>query len=410
MTKLIFINRFFSPDHSATSQIVSDLAFHLSREGIKVAVVTSRLAYDGTLPMLPAHETIEGVEVHRVATTRFGRGSLFGRIADYGSFYLSAQRMLAGLVEKGDVVVAKTDPPLISVLAHRVAQRRGGRFVNWIQDLYPETAQNLGFRALSGPVGSLLTGLRNRTLRDAHANVVIGERMAARVAAAGADPAKVHVICNWVDEQAIRPVAPADNPLRREWSLADRFVVAYSGNLGRAHEVDTLLDAAQRLRGEGTVTFLFIGGGHGTTALKSEVSRRGLDDLFVFRPYQPAASLSRSLSVGDVHWLSLRPQLEGLIVPSKLYGIAAVGRPIIAVGAPDGEVGRLVSREGCGVAVAQGDGEGLAAAIRRLRDDVALREAQGRRARALVETVLSRAGELAKWQALVEDLSRPASA
>ncbi|MCZ8105764.1 MAG: glycosyltransferase family 4 protein [Burkholderiales bacterium] len=398
---MIFVNRFFWPDHSATSQIVSDLAFHLSRKGRSVAVVTSRLAYDGTLPLLPASANVDGVDVHRVATTGFGRGAIVGRIADYGSFYLSAGRKLAALIERDDIVVAKTDPPLISLVAHAVARRRGARFVNWIQDLYPETAEQLGVSALKGPLGAASRRMRNASLRAADANVAIGERMASRLVACGALPGSVHVIPNWVDETAIRPVAHEYNPLRREWGLDRKFVVGYSGNLGRAHEFETLLGAAERLKHEDDLVFLFIGGGHHASRLGEEVGRRGLSHLFMFKPYQPAERLSQSLSAPDVHWLSLLPQIEGLIVPSKFYGIAAAGRPVFSVADPEGEVSSIVVREGCGIAIAPGDAAGLAAALSRLRMDHALRTRMGDRARALSEAVFSRRRALEAWERIL---------
>ncbi len=140
MSRLIFVNRFFFPDHSATSQILSDLAFDLSSAGRDVHVIASRQIYDDPKASLPKHETISGVQVHRVASTRFGRAALAGRAVDYVSFYRSVQRVLGEIARRGDVIVVKTDPPLTSVVAMGAARRGGARLVNWLQDLYPEIA------------------------------------------------------------------------------------------------------------------------------------------------------------------------------------------------------------------------------------------------------------------------------
>jgi colanic acid biosynthesis glycosyl transferase WcaI len=411
MNRIVFINRFFHPDHSATSQILSDLAFALAAEGMPITLVTSRLRYDGGGEPLPASEVIRGVEVIRVATTRFGRSSIAGRLFDYASFYASAGRVLSGLVRPGDVVVAKTDPPLISLLAYAVSRRRGARFVNWIQDLYPETAQQLGVFALKGPTGAILTRLRNATLRGADANVAIGRTMAARLISCTARPESVCVIPNWVDEASIRPVSHEANALRGQWGLRDRFVVAYSGNLGRAHEFETLLGAARILKDDTDLVFLFIGGGHHASRMGAEVERRGLSHLFCFKPYQPAERLAESLSAADVHWLSLLPQIEGLIVPSKFYGIAAVGRPMIVVADPLGELGTVVREADAGAAVAVGDAAALAAAICRLKSNGTLKERQGRNARDLAEGAFSRARALDAWRSLLTTLleKRPAA-
>ena len=193
MRRLIFINRFFAPDHSATSQILSDLAFDLAGAGREVHLVTSRQIYDDPKATLPERETINGVDVHRVASTGFGRTALFGRSIDYVSFYRSVRRCLNDLVRPGDIVIAKTDPPLMSVVARPVVRRNGARLVNWLQDIYPETAVELGVPFMRGPVAASLVALRNATLREAAATVVVGDLMARKVEALGAPAERIHV-------------------------------------------------------------------------------------------------------------------------------------------------------------------------------------------------------------------------
>jgi glycosyltransferase involved in cell wall biosynthesis len=168
------------------------------------------------------------------------------------------------------------------------------------------------------------------------------------------------------------------------------------------------LDAAQRLRSVPDLTFLFIGDGHRVGWLKDRVEQMGLGGMFQFRPYQPREDLAHSLSVADVHWLSLRPELEGLIVPSKFYGIAAAGRATIAVTAPDGEIGQLVLRHNCGVQVNPGDGETLADWILRLRQDNEFRETLGSNAKRLSELRFSRTRSLELWSELLDELRDPA--
>ena len=147
MKRLFFLNRYFYPDHSATSQLFSDLAFHLAASGRRVHVITSQQRYDDPGSRLPAEETVNGVHVSRVPTTQFGRSGLAGRGLDYLSFYASAWRLLPKLLEQDDILVAMTDPPLVSIVAMRAAQRRGAHLVNWLQDIYPEVAVQLGISA-----------------------------------------------------------------------------------------------------------------------------------------------------------------------------------------------------------------------------------------------------------------------
>lgn len=410
--RIIFLNRFFFPDHSATSQMLTDLAFHLAGCGNDVRVVTSQQRYDDARAGLPRAETIGGVSVYRIATTRFGRSALIGRGFDYLSFYIAASRLVLAWAKPGDVLVAKTDPPLLSVAAMQAAKRRGLQLVNWLQDLYPEVAGALGVPFIKGPLGRGLLQLRDASLRAASLNVAVGERMAEIVRARGVPPERVRVIPNWCDDEEIQPVAPLDNPRRREWGLGNRFVVGYSGNLGRGHEFETVLAAAERLRNDQRFCFLFIGGGNKFAELARSVREHGLSHMFCFLPYQERSVLRFSLGVADVHLISLRPALDGLIVPSKLYGIAAAGRPIIAMAALDGEIARLVRTHDCGIAIEPGDGELLAATLRRLRANLDRCNAMGRRARTMLDAQFTRRDAFERWRNLIEELpdfSAPAS-
>lgn len=409
---VIFLNRYFHPDHSATSQMLSELAFGLAAAGLPVRVITGRQRYDDPAAALPAFETVAGVHVHRVATTRFGRARLPGRALDYLTFYLAAAVCLFRLARRGDVVVAKTDPPLLSIIAAPVARLRGARLVNWLQDVFPEVAEALGVGGRAGRLTfAILRRLRNRSLRAASANVVLGSRMAEVVARQGVDQSRIHIIPNWADGTCIRPIAAADNPLRAAWGYNGAFVVGYSGNLGRAHEPDTLTDAMVRLQAQASppgadipqVMFLFIGGGAKSGALQAEVARRRLVNVR-FEPYQPQDRLAESLSVADVHIASLIPELEGLIVPSKVYGIAAAGRPIVYIGDPDGEIPRVLRAFDIGVTVRQGDAAGLARVLMDLAGDPGRSRAMGRRARALFEQRYDRPHAIAAWQNLLATL------
>jgi glycosyltransferase involved in cell wall biosynthesis len=406
MRRLIFINRFFFPDHSATSQILSDLAFHLAGAARDVHVVTSRQIYDDPKASLPADETIQGVHVHRVHSTQFGRSGLLGRSIDYFSFYRSVWRCLRGIAQQDDIVIVKTDPPLMSIVAMAAVRRSRARLVNWLQDIYPELAVELGVPFIRGPVASALAAARNRSLRLAEATVAVGDLMGQKVVALGASAARVHVIPNWCDDEAIKPLAGTRNPLREAWDLQDKFVVGYSGNLGRAHDFATVLASAERLRDDRRIVFLMIGGGRRFDDLARAVNERGFDASFRFVAYQERAMLAYSLGVPDVHWLSLNPSLEGLIVPSKFYGIAAAGKPIIVIGAGDGELARLVRKHDCGVVIAPGDGVALAATVSRLANNPEAVAELGVQARRMLEMNFTRQQAFERWRRLLDALDQ----
>ena len=398
--KIVFVNRFFHPDLAPTARYAADVAFDLAAAGREVHAVASRLSYDGSEAAYPAQETVRGVRVHRIWTTGFGRGSLAGRALDYFSFYCSAFLALAGMLNRDDIVVAKTDPPLISVVAALAAWLRGARLVNWLQDVFPETAARSGMRLLAGPLGAIASAMRNWSLRRAAVNVVLGERMAAEVARL-APGARLSVVFNWADGTQIRPMAPGESGLRREWGFDGKFVVGYSGNLGRVHDCETILAAARLLAEDRGLVFSFVGGGHHFQRLRDAAPAN-----VTVRGYVPEARLGESLAACDVHLVTLLPVFEGLIVPSKFYAAAAAGRAVIFIGEADGEIARAIAAHGCGVRVAPGDAQGLAAAIRNLRAAPERLLAMGENARTAFEREWDKPIALARWREIIAAVER----
>jgi glycosyltransferase involved in cell wall biosynthesis len=425
--RIIFLNRYFHPDHSATSQMLSDLAFALAQSGAQsggrsggaVTVIASRQLYDDPARRLPARQRVNGVDVIRVATSRFGRRTLPGRALDYASFYASAARALWRLAGPGDIVIAKTDPPMLSALIHPLARARGARTVTWLQDIFPEVAARLRVGGAPARLAFAVLGrARNRSLGRADANVVLGERMAAHLAGLGVARGRIVTIPNWADGRAIAPVPPAANRWRAGQGLAPdpaaEFVVMYSGNLGRAHDIDTMLAAIALLgatpqpgRSGPRITWLFVGAGTGLATLRRRLRPEHAAHVR-FAPYQPRERLAETLSAADLHLVSLRPELEGLIVPSKLYGIAAAGRPTLFIGDPDGEIPRILARHHCGVSVRQGDAPGLAKAILELAANPALCTGMGEAARRLFDSEYDQPIAVARWQSLLARLAAPA--
>jgi colanic acid biosynthesis glycosyl transferase WcaI len=405
MAKTIFVNRYFSPDHSATSQLLSDLAFDLASRGQDIHVITGGQLYTDPGASLLSEEVICGVHVHRVRTSRFGRARLWGRMLDYLTFYLGATWRLLRSIQPGDVVVAKTDPPMMSVCAAWAAKIRKGVLVNWVQDLFPEVATSLDVYGVRF-VAPMLKRLRNGSLRQGRSNVVIGSRMAQRLRDEGVPSDRITVIENWADGEVIQPVPKEDNPLRYEWRLEGKFVLGYSGNMGHVHEFKTMIDAAERLKDVPEIAFVFIGDGIARQWLETETTDRGLTNV-QFRPYQPTNRLRWSLSVPDVHFVSLRPTMEELIVPSKFYGIAAAGRPVIHIGDPDGEIARIVDREQCGWNFCIGEVGPLVRCILGLSQRRHEVEEAGFRARLAFDRQYARAHALKNWRTLLDSVSVP---
>ena len=366
MQKIIFVNRFFYPDRSATSQILSDLVFNI-KESIdaEIHIITSRNTYENDKLLAP-EEIESGVVIHRVWTSRFGRSNLVGRLLDYLSFYISTFFMLMKVTSKNDIVIAKTDPPVISYVAYLVCKFKKARLINWLQDLFPEVAGELNIINKKSLLFDALKKIKNNTLDAAEINVVIGDRMSNIVESQGVDSHNIKVIRNWSVNDRVHYVHKSDNYLINEWGLKDKFVISYSGNFGRAHEYEPIKRLITELDDNDTV-FLFIGGGKYYEDIKEYAELVRLKNV-LFKPYQDKKELNYSLSVADIHIVSLIPSLEGLIVPSKFYGIASVGIPVLFIGEKDGEIGKVVSDKKCGYVISPEDYENIADRVREIKN------------------------------------------
>ncbi len=374
--RVVFVNRYYWPDELATAQLLTDLAEGLAAHGGQVVVIAS---HDGTAGM-PDRETRHGVEIVRVRSTRWGRRGLAAKAADYVTFALAARRALRARVRPGDWLVAMTDPPALAPIAASVARRANARLVHWLQDIHPEISLALSgsrlLAALSGP----WMRWRDAAWRSAHTCVAISRDMAGLVGERGISPEHRRVIPNWAPGgDALAPVPADQNPLRQEWGLAGKFVVAYSGNLGRVHALEPVLAAAAQLRDEPGLMFLFVGDGPRRAALENEARKLNLTNVR-FLPPQPRVRLAESLSAGDVHLVTLRPGCERCVFPSKLYGILAVARPILFVGPPACELAEAVRRTGAGLTVDINEPQALAASLRELRANAGRRDAMAQAA------------------------------
>jgi glycosyltransferase involved in cell wall biosynthesis len=388
--RVIFINRFYWPDEPATAQLLTDFAEACVAAGHEVIIVTS---HPGKATVT-RHETHRGVRIERVRSARTDRPGVVHKTIDFATFHLAAFVRLFALARRGDAIVALTDPPLIGITAAFVAALRGARLFHWVQDIYPEIAIELTGRRVLG----IFKPFRNLAWRRADACITLGTDMAGVLVAAGVTREKIHVVSNW-PPAGLQPQPPAAAAvLRAEWQLEHKFVVAYSGNLGRVHDLGPVLELAAALRDDPRIAFVFIGGGAQRAALEAEALERRLTNV-QFRPPQPRAQLARALALGDVHLVTLRPGCERFVFPSKLYGLAAVGRPAIVIAPPACELSRLVVQHRFGVAFDRTAIPGLAAELRALAADPAACARLGMAAAEFARTVGDATAALARWPA-----------
>ncbi|KPF63269.1 glycosyltransferase family 4 protein [Porphyrobacter sp. AAP60] len=404
--RLVFINRFFHPDESATSLMLSDLVEGLTPLALDMHVITAAASYTGTAGSTSGSMDPR-VTVTRLPNLPISQQSLLGRLLNFIAFYLGGLLAGASHVRRGDLVICLTDPPLMGLFAVILARLKGADVIHWVQDIYPETATRLGYGTPANPIVRLVTWLRDWAWKKALMNVVIGERMRDMLRSRGVADHQIMVIQNWAGEDEVWPLKPEANSLRSEWGYEPgTLVIGYSGNLGRAHDANTMLEAASLMKQELADSFklLFIGGGAKHALVEAAMGANRLAGTIDRRPYRPRSELPQSLNVPDIHWLSLEPVLEGLIVPSKFYGAAAVGKPIIFIGDENGEVARLIRAADCGASFAKGDARGVADFVLTLERDPALRSRLGANARTYCLAELSRTKRLREWREMIQKM------
>lgn len=368
---VLFLNRTYPPFRGATGRLLRDLARSMAREGWQVTVITTGPAsgedYDGA------------VRVIRIrAAEKPGGAFSFFRI--WALMLKTALRQ-----DRPDLLVTMTDPPMLAVIGRIVSTARRTRHLHWCQDLYPDVLPALGIK-LPGFVMKALQRLSRGALKRADRVIVIGRCMAGRLGGGGIDLPRITVIPNWPDAELTFPLPREgfngaslpdgevyDEVLNGYRSHGEqvkhgpKFRVLYAGNIGRAHPIDTIMDAAEIL-GEShpEIEFVFVGDGPRHNLVARQRAQRHLDNIRLI-PYQPASRLKDLMESGDVHLVSMEETARGTIVPSKLYAALAVHRPCIFLGPDRCEAAQVIEDFGCGAVIAQGDAEGLAEQIRQLR-------------------------------------------
>ena len=351
--RIIFLNRFYWPDEPATAQLLTDLAEALPPRGHDVMVITS--GRDRTAARM---ETRREVQIRRVSVSRGTGLGLLRKALDFAAYHWGAALLLRRIARPGDLVVALTDPPLIGVTAWLATRRHRVRLIHWVQDIYPELAIELAGQRWLTP----LKAARNAAWRGAARCVTLGRDMGELLRHEGVSPSQLVVIPNW-------PPAGVDLDVdgglarKRAWGADGKFVVGYSGNLGRVHDVQAIIDLAAALRDVPEIAFVIVGQGAQRDAMEQAARGRGLANMAFHRP-AARASLAASLAGADVHLVTLRPGCQRLVYPSKVYGVAAVARPVVFIGPEESGLAREIRANDMGLVASRERVPALAAELR----------------------------------------------
>jgi colanic acid biosynthesis glycosyl transferase WcaI len=359
---ILLLNQYYPPDTSATAKMAVQVAEKLA-ERHQVTVVAGRPSYDPDefYPFAFLRRDIrDNVTVERVASTAYPRHQMRRRVSNYLSYLaLAVPRALA---IHPDIVLAMTDPPVAGIAGAFIARMADRPFVYNIRDLYPDMAIG-GDIVRPNRWVDRWEKMHRRALHQAVRVIVLGDDMRERIISKGVSPDRVVVVR---DGASFPPLLPERNDLVvQKIRCGFPFVALHAGNLGFYGAWDSLLKAADILRNENT-GLVFVGDGANRAAM--EISAKPLPNVR-FLPFFPIEQVPHVMMAGDVHIVTVRRGLEGVVVPSKLYSILAAGRPVLAIAAAESDAARIVRESGCGISADPDDPAAIAAAIRELRND-----------------------------------------
>jgi len=359
---ILLLNEYFPPDTSATAKCAAQVAEALSVNH-RVTVIAGRPSYDPDEqhPRYLLRREVHGnLAVERVGSTAYPRFQMRRRVSNYLTYLsLAVPRALS---IPSDVVLAMTDPPIEGIAGAIVARLSGRPFVYNIRDMYPDMAVG-GSIVRPGSFTARWESMHRWALRRAARVIVLGEDMRDRIVAKGVDTARVVVSRDGITIPESMP--SPENPVAREIRGDFRFALVHAGNLGFYGAWQTLISAVKMLENDG-VGLIFVGEG----AMKAQVQSMAAGCPAIrFLPFRPASEVPFVLSSGDMHVVTVKRGLEGVVVPSKLYPTLAAGRPVLGVAPEESDVVRIIRRTGCGIAANPDDPASVAEAIRGVLHD-----------------------------------------
>jgi colanic acid biosynthesis glycosyl transferase WcaI len=398
---LVFINQHYWPDNAATALALTDLAESLAENGYKVSIICSRYLYDFSGSTLPEFEIKNGVHIHRVNQTNYGRHSHKGRLKDYASYFILA--LLQSFKLKPDCVITLTTPPLLGTIGFLHKLVRQTRFVYWCMDLHPEAEVAANLFSIKSSIYTLFFKLHEKILASADKIIPLSDNMILRLKKYVISINKLSKISIWSDSEEIKPQSFSLIREKLPTWFKNRFIIHYSGNLGLAHNPECLLKVIQRTSLNDEIGFLFTGGGPQMPILKEKTTQLGLKNVF-FKPYVDREDLSDSMACGDVNWLTLSSTFEGIAYPSKLIGYMASGKPILFIGDKYADSAKLIQLANGGFSFTENETEQVYQTILKLKSDTNLQHKLGLNARLHFEKHLTKQVLTQQWHKIIQEI------
>lgn len=371
MDKIIIISELYYPEQNATGHILTGIAEGLAEKD-SVKVLCAQPCYNQRGVEAPKWEDHNGVAIRRCWSTTCNPRKIWGRLLNFATTSLSIGWRALFSIKRDDKVLVVTNPPLLPFLIRWVCWLKGAKFVLLVHDVYPDVFVPLGLMQSSQLFFRVLSCVNGKLYESADYVVVLGRDMARLVEGKSKGLAQVVVIPNWGDIDLIKPMPKTNNALLQKLSLTEKFVVHYSGNHGRTHDLHSIIEAAKLLEDERDVHFLFIGEGSGKAEVVARAGELKLKNV-TFCTFVDRAELNTSLNAADVSVLAFKKGMAGISVPSRLYNLMAAGKPILGVVDNKSEVAHVIREAKLGVAVSPESPRNLAEQIISLKNEGELR-------------------------------------
>ena len=385
LIKLSLVTQFFPPDYAATGQLIEELVKDLANLGVEIEVFTGQPGYAFVKKNAPAKEQYSQIKIRRTRATKMWYQRIRGKAVNGVLFTLRAMLHLIRHAHQHDVLLVTTAPPFLPILGYLAHKLFKLPYVCLLYDLYPDIAVALDVVPENNPLVRFWQMLNRLVWQEASGIIVLSSGMKQRVADICPQVTdKISVIHSWGDAKEIIPILKQDNWFAQQYNTVNQFTVLYSGNMGRVHDIDTILEAAKLLKHE-PIQFLFIGAGARRKQLLEEIKQLGLDN-FQFLPYQEKSDLPYSLTACDLSLVSMDRGFENLVAPSKLYPALATGRPVAVVCPQHSYLKQLIAEADCGQTFDNGDSQGLAEFILLLSKDSQLAKSMGKAARQYMQS------------------------
>ncbi len=399
-SSLLFLNRSYWPDVEATGQLLTALCEGLV-DDFQVTVLAGRpnaIVEEVDSEDWSSAIAKNNVAIKRVNHTQFRKQNLLGKGLNFLSFARSARLALRN-ISTPDVVVFETDPFLLAFEADRLKKRTNCRMVGYLQDIYPDVAVALGKVGNNWAVRRLRKSLFD-IYRRCDRMVVLSQDMADLLTDNGVDSNRISIVPNWADTQKIAPNEGV-NRFREQQQLGSQFVAMYSGNLGLTQRLEEFVAAAELLKERTDILFCFVGRGSQEAALRHLVQTRRLTNV-KFIDYQPQAELTHSLTAADIHLVPLTKLLSRCLMPSKLYGILAAGRPYLTNAPTGSELHTISTIHKVGLTVEPESVQAIADTILWAADHPAELQIMGQNARRLAESEYTQVRSIARFREVLQ--------